>query len=46
MKRVLMESAETRKELETERREFLSYTFRTATFSDLLQRTRPKVTMK
>lgn len=43
MKKVLTESAEVRKEAEAERREELSRTFRTATFSELIHRTQPKV---
>lgn len=43
MKRVLTEAPEARKEAEAERREELSRTFRTATFSELVNRTQPKV---
>lgn len=43
MKRVLTEPPEVRKEAEAERREQLNHTFRTATFSELLRRTQPKV---
>ncbi|XP_044264219.1 protein EFR3 homolog cmp44E isoform X1 [Tribolium madens] len=42
MKKVLTESAETRKEAEARRRKQLSDTFRTATFSELVRRTQPK----
>jgi hypothetical protein len=43
MKKVLTEPAETRKEAEARRRKQLSDTFRTATFSELVRRTQPKV---
>lgn len=43
MKRVLTEPPEIRKEAEAERREQLNHTFRTATFSELVRRTQPKV---
>ncbi|KAK4885965.1 hypothetical protein RN001_002236 [Aquatica leii] len=42
MKRVLTEPPEARKEAEAEKREQLSHTFRTATFSELVHRTQPK----
>lgn len=43
MKRVLTEPPEVRKEAEAERREQINHTFRTATFSELVRRTQPKV---
>lgn len=43
MKRVLTEPPEIRKEAEAERREQMNHTFRTATFSELVRRTQPKV---
>lgn len=43
MKKVLTEPPEVRKEAEAERRKQLSHTFRTATFSELVRRTQPKV---
>lgn len=43
MKKVLTEPPEVRKEAEAERRKALNYTFRTATFSELIRRTQPKV---
>lgn len=43
MKKVLQEPPEVRKEVEAERRKQLSHTFRTATFSELVRRTQPKV---
>lgn len=43
MKKVLTESTETRKEVEARKRKQLSDTFRTATFSELVKRTQPKV---
>lgn len=44
MKKVLTEPPEVRKDAEAERRKALSHTFRTATFSELVRRTQPKVT--
>lgn len=46
MKKVLTEPPEVRKEAEAERRKALSHTFRTATFSELVRRTQPKVISK
>lgn len=43
MKKVLMEPPESRKEIEAERREQITHTFRTATFSELVRKTQPKV---
>lgn len=43
MKKVLTEPPEIRKEAEAERRKQISHTFRTATFSELVRRTQPKV---
>lgn len=43
MKRVLTEPPEFRKEAEADRREQLNRTFRTATFSELMRTTQPKV---
>lgn len=45
MKRVLTEPPEIRKEAEAERREHLNHTFRTATFSELVRITQPKVSL-
>nr|CAH7716742.1 unnamed protein product [Callosobruchus chinensis] len=42
MKKVLTEPPEVRKEAEAERRKQLSHTFRTASFSELVRRTKPK----
>ncbi|CAH1970258.1 unnamed protein product [Acanthoscelides obtectus] len=42
MKKVLTEPPEVRKEAEAERRKLLSHTFRTASFSELVRRTKPK----
>lgn len=46
MKKVLTEPPEIRKEAEAERRKQISHTFRTATFSELVRRTQPKVTAR
>lgn len=43
MKKVLTEPPESRKEIEAERREQISHTFRTAPFSELVRKTQPKV---
>lgn len=43
MKHVLSEPPEVRKEAENEKREQISNTFRTATFTELTKRTQPKV---
>nr|CAH7716744.1 unnamed protein product [Callosobruchus chinensis] len=45
MKKVLTEPPEVRKEAEAERRKQLSHTFRTASFSELVRRTKPKVSI-
>ncbi|GJQ76302.1 putative protein EFR3 homolog [Trypoxylus dichotomus] len=42
MKKVLTEPPESRKEMEAERREQISHTFRTAPFSELVRKTQPK----
>ncbi|KAK9737115.1 hypothetical protein QE152_g10986 [Popillia japonica] len=42
MKKVLTEPPESRKEIEAERREQISHTFRTAPFSELVRKTQPK----
>lgn len=43
MKKVLTEPLEVRKEAEARKRKQVSDTFRTATFSELVHRTQPKV---